>query len=154
MTNSLLRPRLPVDPGRQPLGGPLHRRAAMEEGQARPGMRNKCQFYCAQTSSPWVLRTSVYLSIFFSTFFSACFRSLCGVETVSGQWLLPGATLTPVAPFHYPHSRLGLWQSPCGATRAITLGDTDSPGWRSPGLWCVPTPHPQPVLTMSCFFFR
>lgn len=29
------------------------------------------QFYWAQTRNPWVLRTSVYLSVFFSMFFLA-----------------------------------------------------------------------------------
>lgn len=37
------------------------------------------------------------LQIFFSTFFSACFRSLCGVKTSDSECLapLPGAPLTP-----------------------------------------------------------
>lgn len=60
---SFPRPRLPVDPGRQPKGAPPRPRAAVEEGQARPGRRNGSPLSWAQTRSPRVLRTSVYLSV-------------------------------------------------------------------------------------------
>ena len=63
------------------------------------------------------MRTSVYLSIFFSKFFSACFRSLCGVRrTGPGQW--PCLEFSP-SQGHRPTatSRLGLKRSPLGASR-------------------------------------
>ena len=48
------------------------------------------------------------LPIFFSMFFSACFRSLCGAKiTDSDQWLLPGT----VIPGTQSHSPFPQWAS-------------------------------------------
>ena len=116
--------------------------------KGRPGQawRINSQFYLAQTRNPWVLRTSVNLPIFFSMFFSACFRSLCGAKmTDSGQWLLPGTVLIPGTQSHSPCPQWASgrdFQRPNKQVRAASC----------PGMWRPASTNP--TLTMSCFFFR
>lgn len=68
-----LRPRVPVAPDRP--WGPPH---PWRDGglQAGPGSRSYSQFSWAQTGSPGALGACACLWVFFSTFLSACFRSL------------------------------------------------------------------------------
>lgn len=94
------------------------------------------------------MRTSVYLSIFFSTFFSACFRSLCGVKrTDGGQWLLPRTFIIPGTQFYSPSQ--GGPQIEASGTKQRPLCPESSPARPCPGVWCpwVPgRPHHELLL--------
>ena len=85
------------------------------------------------------------LPIFFSMFFSACFRSLCGAKmTDSDQWLLPG-TVIPGTQSHSPFPQWALgrdFQKPNKEARVTSCL----------GMWGPSSTNP--TLTMSCFFFR